>query len=50
MAWILAHHGEPEVREAPAATGGLHSRRLSEGRGSAAEPPRRFLLPAGELN
>jgi hypothetical protein len=50
MAWILAHHGEPEAREAPAATGGLHSRRLSEGRGSAAEPPRRFLLPAGELN
>jgi hypothetical protein len=50
MAWILAHHGEPEVREAPAATGGLHSRRLSESPGAAAEAPRRFLLPAGALS
>jgi hypothetical protein len=50
MAWILARDGEPEAREAPAPTGGVHSRRLSEGRGAAAEPPRRFVLPAGALH
>jgi hypothetical protein len=48
IAWIVAHGGEPEARVATAPSRGLHSGR-SDAASSAAQTPRRFVLPAGAL-
>jgi hypothetical protein len=47
--WILAHAGQPEATAPPAATRGLHSPRLSDGRGADGGSPRRYILPVGAL-
>jgi hypothetical protein len=48
VAWIVAHHGEPEVAAEPASTG-LYGSRLGEGTRSGPRPPLRYVLPPGTL-
>lgn len=50
LAWIDAHAGEPEAREAAKAGRGLHSARLSERAGADTRQPLRYLLPATALS
>jgi hypothetical protein len=47
--WIIAHAGQPEATVPRASARGLHSPRLSEGRGADGGIPRRYILPAGAL-
>jgi hypothetical protein len=49
VAWIVAHHGEPEAAVPPASTRGLHGSRFSAGIGSVPRAPLRYVLPAGTL-
>jgi hypothetical protein len=49
IAWITAHHGEPE---APAPAGlrhGLHGGRLNGSSETVSATPRRYVLPPGVL-
>jgi hypothetical protein len=48
VAWIVAHHGEPEAAAEPASSG-LHGFRLGEGARSRPRPPLRYVLPPGTL-
>jgi hypothetical protein len=50
VAWIVAHHGEPEAAIAQPASRGLHSSRLSDSIGTQAAAPARYVLPAGTLS
>jgi hypothetical protein len=45
LTWIADHAGEPEVRPAAKATGGLHGDRVTH----PASPPARYVLPPGAL-
>ena len=45
--WILAHSGRPEPVAPPAPARGLHGSRPALGGG--AQPPPRYVLPAGAL-
>ena len=47
LAWMEAHHAEPEELAPAAATGGLYGARTDARRSSA---PSRYVLPAGALN
>jgi hypothetical protein len=49
VAWIVAHHGEPEAAAPPASARGLHGSRFSAGIGSVPRAPLRYVLPAGTL-
>jgi hypothetical protein len=49
VAWIVAHHGEPEAIAPRAPARGLHGARLSRGPGASRDTPSRYVLPAGAL-
>jgi hypothetical protein len=49
VAWIVAHHGEPEAAVPPASAQGLHGARFSAGVGAMERAPLRYVLPAGTL-
>jgi hypothetical protein len=49
VAWIVAHHGEPEAAVESASTGGLYGSRLSGGAHSEPRQPLRYVLPPGAL-
>jgi hypothetical protein len=48
VAWVVAHHGEPEAAAEPTSTG-LYGSRLGEGTRSGQRPPLRYVLPPGTL-
>jgi hypothetical protein len=48
IAWINAHHGEPESVVPRASASGLHGSRMS-GSGGRERAPQRYVLQAGEL-
>jgi hypothetical protein len=48
IAWIDAHHGEPESVAPASSAGGLHGSRMS-GNGSRERAPQRYVLQASEL-
>ena len=48
VAWIVAHHGEPEAAAEPASTG-LYGPRLLDRSRSRRRPPLRYVLPPGTL-
>ncbi len=48
VAWITAHHGEPEMAVSKASAGrGLHAERQTRNAGIRDEQPLRFVVPAG---
>jgi hypothetical protein len=49
VAWIVAHHGEPEAAVPAAATRGLHGSRFTAAAGPVERAPLRYVLPAGTL-
>lgn len=49
LEWILAHGGQAEAALAPTALRGVHSTRQSDSGGIGTSPPRRYVLPASEL-
>jgi hypothetical protein len=48
VAWIVAHHGQPEAAAEPASTG-LYGSRLGGGTRSGQRLPLRYVLPPGTL-
>jgi hypothetical protein len=49
LAWIVAHHGKPEVAVETGSTRGLYGSRLSEGTPSGPRAPLRYVLPPGTI-
>ena len=49
VAWIVAHAGRPETVVPSASPRGLHGGRLSGGRATSGDAPRRYVLPVGAL-
>jgi hypothetical protein len=49
VAWIVAHHGKPEVAVETGSTRGLYGPRLSEAH-AGPRAPLRYVLPPGTLN
>ena len=49
VAWITAHHGQPEAGVS-SVKGGLHGSRLSQQSAWGDRPPARYVLPAGALS
>ena len=49
LAWIDAHHGQPESAASSAPRRGLHSERLDEAQRGSSRPSR-YVLPPGALS
>ncbi len=49
IAWIDAHHGEPESTAPASSAGGLHGSRMSAGGGGRERAPQRYVLQSREL-